>query len=133
MNEKTVFEKIIDREIPADIVYEDERVIAFLDIEPINKGHTLVVPKKRYQWLEEIPDDLICHLFMVTKKLMKAHKKAFNPYYVQILVAGIDVPHVHIHVFPRYENDDREHWNKENYENGESREFASQIRSEITQ
>jgi histidine triad (HIT) family protein len=125
---ETIFTKIINREIPADIVYEDEDLIAILDINPVNKGHVLVIPKKHYTWIDEVPDDLLSSLFIVSKKLIKALKKAFSPYYVQLMVAGIDVPHVHIHLFPRYTGDNREHWNKSAYEDaGEKKETAQKI------
>lgn len=70
----TIFDRIIAREIMADIVYEDEKCIAFLDINPVAYGHTLVVPKKSYEWLDQCPDDLVAHLFVIAKKIMLAQK-----------------------------------------------------------
>ncbi|MBE0700213.1 MAG: HIT family protein [Acholeplasmataceae bacterium] len=107
----TIFSKIIAREIPAHIVYEDSLVLAFLDISQATKGHTLVVPKAEYSNLFELPQDLAAHVFIVVTKLAKAIKKAFNPEGMNILsnngeVAGQTVFHFHIHLIPRYEKTD---------------------------
>ncbi|MCK9236077.1 MAG: HIT family protein [Acholeplasmataceae bacterium] len=107
----TIFEKIIAREIPAYIVYEDDLSIAFLDIMQATKGHTLVVPKKAYQSIHDIPEELLSHLVKVAKKIAKAIEKAFSISDVNLLnnsgvIAGQTVFHFHLHVIPRYvEND----------------------------
>ncbi len=101
MAEKTIFEKIIDREIPADIVYEDDRVIAFLDISPVSKGHTLLITKSPYPWMTDTPDDDVANIFVTAKKLMIAMKSGIGCDYVQVGVVGKDVPHFHIHLIPR--------------------------------
>lgn len=106
----TIFEKIINKEIPAYIVYEDHLALAFLDISQATKGHTLVVPKKPYKDIFEIPEDLLMHLIMISKKIAIATNKAFNPDGINILnnnkeSAGQTVFHFHIHVIPRYNND----------------------------
>lgn len=75
----TIFEMIINRKIPANIVYEDDLCIAFLDISQVTKGHTLVVPKKLYVNIFELDDEISAHLYKVTVKLSKAIKKALNP------------------------------------------------------
>jgi histidine triad (HIT) family protein len=105
MAEKTVFEKIIDREIPADIVYEDERCIAFFTIEPVSKGHTLVIPKKPYQWMYEVPDDELSYVINMSKRIMKAMVTGIPCDLVQVNVIGDAVPHFHIHLIPRMSND----------------------------
>lgn len=107
----TIFEKIIQREIPAHIVYEDDIVIAFLDISQVTKGHTLVVPKKPYVNVYELDDTTASHLFRVVVKLSKALKKAFQLEGLNIVnnngkLAGQAVFHYHIHLIPRYPNDD---------------------------
>lgn len=107
----TVFERIIKREIPAYIVYEDDLVIAFLDISQVTKGHTLVVPKKVYKDVFELDDDIAGHLFKVSVKLAKGIKKAFKAEGLNIVnnngsEAGQEVFHYHIHLIPRYVGDD---------------------------
>lgn len=107
---KSIFTRIIEREIPAYIVYEDDLVIAFLDISQATKGHTLVVPKKAYENLYEMPDELASHVMIISIKLAKAIQKAFNPAGLNLLnnngeIAGQSVFHFHMHLIPRYEND----------------------------
>lgn len=107
----TIFEKIIQRELPAHIVYEDDLAIAFLDISQISKGHTLVVPKKSYPNLLSMPDDLLQHLIIVAKKVAHAIEKTFKPKGFNLLnnngeIAGQTVFHFHIHVVPRYSKDE---------------------------
>lgn len=106
----TVFEMIIARKIPSYIVYEDDLVIAFLDIMQSTKGHTLVVPKKKYENIFEIPEDLLKHLISVVKKLAIATKSAFNADGINLVNnngehAGQTVFHYHIHIIPRYKGD----------------------------
>ncbi len=107
----TIFEKIIAREIPAYIVYEDDEVISFLDISQATKGHTLVVPKKAYKNIYEMPERLLSHLMKVVKKVSIAVKDGFNPTGLNILNnngsdAGQTVFHFHVHIIPRYKNND---------------------------
>ncbi len=107
----TIFEKIIAREIPAHIVYEDELVISFLDISQATLGHTLVVPKKAYANIFEMPDELLAHTITITKKVAAACKKAFPLQGLNVLsnngeIAGQTVFHFHFHVIPRYESSD---------------------------
>lgn len=107
---KSIFTRIIEREIPAYIVYEDDLVIAFLDISQATKGHTLVVPKKAYENLYEMPDELASHVMKISIKLAKAIQKAFKPAGLNLLnnngeIAGQSVFHFHMHLIPRYEND----------------------------
>lgn len=106
-----IFEKIIKREIPAYIVYEDDLVIAFLDIQQTTKGHTLVVPKVKYLNIFDIPDETLCHLIKVTKMLATKIKDVFNADGINLLnnnneAAGQTVFHYHMHIIPRYINDD---------------------------
>lgn len=107
----TVFEMIVERKIPAYIVYEDDLVIAFLDIQQTTKGHTLVVPKKAYENIFDIPKDLLSHLMNVVKDLSSKIKLAFNASGINLLnnngsVAGQTVFHYHFHIIPRYTEDD---------------------------
>lgn len=107
---ETVFERIIKREIPAHIVYEDDLVIAFLDISQATKGHTLVCTKVAYKDIFELPIDVAQHLFGVVATLSKAIKKAFNPEGLNTLnnngvIASQSVFHFHVHIIPRYLDD----------------------------
>lgn len=106
----TIFEKIISREISSYIVYEDELVIAFLDIMQSTKGHTLVVPKKPYKDIFEIDEKTLAHLITVVQKITKAINSKFNPLGINLLnnnkeSAGQTVFHFHFHIIPRYKDD----------------------------
>jgi len=123
---KTIFEKIIDREIPADIVYEDEHCIAFLDISPVSKGHTLLVSKQPYPWMTDVPENIVAHMFITAQKIMRAMKSGIGCDYVQVGVVGKDVPHFHIHLIPRVIQSDHsdtppEMRHHESYENDQEK------------
>jgi histidine triad (HIT) family protein len=93
-----IFCKIINKEILAEIVYEDENFLAFLDINPRSAGHTQVIPKDHYRWVWEIPN--AGDFFEVVKKIAIAQKKAFSQDIIQGKIEGKDVPHAHFWVFP---------------------------------
>ena len=108
---ETIFTKIVDRKIPANIVYEDDLVIAFLDITQTTQGHTLVVTKSPYKDILEVPKSLFQHLFGVVQKLSKAIQIAFEPKGINLLnnngaTAGQTVFHYHVHIIPRYDTSD---------------------------
>lgn len=133
-----IFCKIIRKEIPADIVYEDENCLAFLDITPINPGHTLLIPKKHYENLYEMPDEILIKLAPIIKKLAVAIKKCVDAEGINIGMnnerpAGQLVPHAHIHIMPRFSNDGHTHWRGKPYPEGESQKIAEKIISFITQ
>lgn len=96
----TIFEKIISREIPAYIVWEDEKYIAFLDIKPINPGHTLLVPKKSVGDFLDMSDGEYSDLFLAAKKFAVRLRTATNAKRIGIVVEGFGVEHVHIHLVP---------------------------------
>ena len=132
MNE-CVFCKIVKKEIPSDIIYEDDEVLAFLDIKPVNFGHTLIIPKKHYEKMENTPDDTLSVVFENAKKLMEAVKEAMSADFVALSVIGIDVPHFHIHLIPRYFNDNMPiFWPRKEYKNGEKEKTAEKIKKELT-
>jgi histidine triad (HIT) family protein len=101
MEEKTIFEKIIDGGIPATKVYEDTDFLAFLDIQPKAFGHTLLIPKKKVVWMYDSEDEDISHIFIKAKELMLAIKKGLSSDYVELRIVGEEVPHFHIHLIPR--------------------------------
>lgn len=106
----TIFEKIIKREIPSYIVYEDDIVIAFLDIQQTTKGHTLVVPKKAYKNIFDIPKTTLSHLMNVVKDLSLKILNSFNATGINLLNnngkdAGQTVFHFHFHIIPSYDQE----------------------------
>ncbi|MEK7208215.1 MAG: HIT family protein [Patescibacteria group bacterium] len=103
--ESCIFCKIIKGEIPSAKVYEDGKILAFLDINPVNHGHVLVIPKAHHPKMEETPDAVVADIFVTAKKLMPAVKKAVHADYVAVSVVGTDVPHFHVHLVPRREDD----------------------------
>jgi len=119
MSEKTIFKKIIDKEIQASIIYESQKCLAFLDIMPVAYGHVLVVPKEEYRWIQDLPDELYTTLFLETKKIIQTMKKALACDYIQISVVDEEVPHVHIHLIPRYFDDTLHGWERKKYESSE--------------
>ena len=96
----TIFTKIINREIPGYIVAEDEHNIAFLDINPLNEGHTLVVPKQEVDKLFDLDEDAYLKLQAFSRKVAKAIEKAIPCLRVGVAVIGLEVPHAHIHLVP---------------------------------
>ena len=96
----TIFSKIVNNEIPAYKVAEDEKFLAFLDISPVTKGHTLVITKKEVDYLFDLDDELYSGLHLFAKKVAKGLKKATNCKKVGVLVLGLEIPHAHIHLIP---------------------------------
>ncbi len=108
--ESCVFCRIVKGELPSYKVYEDEKVFAFLDINPICEGHTLVIPKEHYENIFEIPDDLLGMVMSAAKRLSVRYKDRMSLDGVNILssngkAAQQDVFHLHVHIIPRKEND----------------------------
>ncbi|MFA5749886.1 MAG: HIT family protein [Candidatus Shapirobacteria bacterium] len=99
-----IFCKIIKGEIPCFKVYEDDTFFAFLDINPLNPGHTLLIPKTHFSWVDDVePYDLY---WQTARKLSKAIKQVLSAQLVSQIVYGLGVPHAHIHLVPKFENDD---------------------------
>lgn len=96
----TIFTKILAGEIPAHKILENDRYLAFLDIRPVNPGHTLVIPKQEIDYIFDIEDELLKGLMIFAKKVAKAIKQTIPCQKVGIMVAGIEVPHAHIHLIP---------------------------------
>ncbi len=102
----SIFTKIINREISASIVAEDDDHVAFLDINPLTYGHTLVVPKKEVDYIYDLSDTELTNLNLFAKKVAIAIKKAIECSRVGITVIGLEVPHAHIHLIPINSIDD---------------------------
>lgn len=93
-----VFCKIVKKDIPAHIVYEDENFMAFLDINPQSPGHVQVIPKHHYRWVWDVPN--VGEYFEIARKIAKAEQKAFDTEWVLSKIVGDEVPHAHIWIFP---------------------------------
>ena len=96
----SIFTRIINGEIPCHKIREDDRFLAFLDIRPIYSGHTLVIPKQEIDYLFDLPDDLLGDLMKFAKPIAKAIQKVVPCSRVGVIVAGIEVPHAHVHLVP---------------------------------
>lgn len=96
----TIFSKIIAGDIPSFKIAESEKFIAFLDIEPLVKGHVLVVPKKEVDKIFDVPDDYLAEMLVFAKPVAHAIEKAFNCKRCGISVIGLEVPHAHMHLVP---------------------------------
>ena len=107
-NGSCIFCRIAQKQVPASLVYEDEKAVAFLDIRPLNEGHTLVISKEHYENLFDIPQELIAYLHGITKRVALAVKKATEADGISIIqqngkAATQEIMHLHIHVIPRYD------------------------------
>lgn len=102
----SIFTKIVNGEIPAHKVAENEKYLAFLDISPTAKGHTLVIPKKEVDYLFDLDDELYSGLQLFAKKVAVGLKKAVPCVKVGVLVLGLEVPHAHIHLIPMQSESD---------------------------
>ncbi|MFT4753019.1 MAG: histidine triad (HIT) family protein [Salibacteraceae bacterium] len=96
----TIFTKIMDGEIPCYKIAEDEKFFAFLDISPLAKGHTLVVPKVEVDYIFELEDDLLSDMMVFSKQVSKAIKRVISCNRIGVAVIGLEVPHAHIHLVP---------------------------------
>jgi len=100
-----IFCKIVNGELPSYTVFENETSIAFLDINPFVKGHTLVIPKKHSRWIWDSGEDEYVELMKSVRLVAEKLKKAYETDWIQVIIAGQDVHHTHIHLLPRKEND----------------------------
>ncbi|SDE61460.1 HIT family protein [Pseudonocardia oroxyli] len=99
----TLFTKIIDGEIPARFVWSDERCVGFLSVNPLGPGHTLVVPREEVdQWVDATPD-LLAHLTAVSQDIATVVQAVWSPPRVAFMIAGFEVPHLHLHVYPAWD------------------------------
>ena len=96
----SIFTKIIKGEIPCHKVYEDEKTLAFMDIHPIRAGHVLVIPKQQVDHLWDLDDETYEAVMMTAKHVAAQMRKILNPVRVGVHVAGLEVPHAHVHLFP---------------------------------
>ncbi|KND51478.1 MAG: Histidine triad (HIT) protein [Parcubacteria bacterium C7867-007] len=134
--EDTIFTKIIRREVPADIVYEDADTLAFLDISPNSPGHTLVISKKPFVNIFDIDDETLAAVMRTVRKIAPAVRDAVGAKGVHINSnhgeeAGQVVPHLHFHIIPRTIKEEFVFWPKKDYAKGEAAAIAEQIRTQL--
>lgn len=131
-----LFCKIISGEIPGAKLYETDKIYAFLDINPVNRGHALVVPKEHYETLLDIPEPVNKELLESVKKISSAIEKAvgadgFNIMMNNRKAAGQLIPHAHMHIVPRFVQDGLKHWPGKEYRQGQMEEVQKQILANI--
>ncbi len=131
-----IFCKIIAGELPSTKIYEDDTCLAFLDIAPVNAGHTLVVPKRHTANIEETDDHELQALISAVKKIGAAFKsglgvEGYNVTENNDPVAGQIIPHLHFHIIPRTENDGLKLWPQHRYEAGQENEIAEKIKTAL--
>ena len=130
----TIFSKIIAGEIPSYKVAENDQFYAFLDINPLVKGHTLVVPKREVDYIFDLEDDELAAMHVFAKKIALAIQKAFPCKKVGVAVMGLEVPHAHIHLIPIQRESDMIFSNPKLQLSGEEFEaVVAAIRNELTQ
>lgn len=133
-----IFCKIVRGQLPCEKVYENDAVLAFMDIGPIIKGHTLVIPKAHHERLPEVPPDLLARVMAVVQRVAQAQfdglgADGVNLHQTNGAVAGQTVPHVHFHVIPRFEGDGHSwNWRAGSYaDRAEMAERAGRIRAAL--
>ena len=136
-DETCIFCKIVRKQAPASIIYEDETVMAFLDIRPLNIGHTLIIPKKHYVDIFDISENLLSQVHKVAKQASIAVKKAANADGISIIqqngkAAGQDIFHLHVHVVPRFEGQKLPHFSDlKEVERAKLEEMAKKIKQHL--
>jgi len=131
-----LFCKIIKGEIPSAKVYENEKILAFLDINPVNPGHTLIISKEHYANLVETPEEVLDEMIRAVKKIAPAVMRAmsvegFNLGVNNGKAAGQLIFHTHFHIMPRRAEDGFKHWKGSPYKEGEMAEVAKKIKKEL--
>ena len=127
------FCRIANKETESNIVYESNNIIAFLDIDPINEGHILIVPKEHYLDIEEIPTDILNEIMGLSQRIVKALKETYRPDGYSIMQNGgkfNEIGHFHLHIFPRYSSDGFS-WKCNENEINVSQEIADKIRKSL--
>lgn len=128
----TIFSRIIAGEIPCYKIAEDDHYFAFLDINPVNWGHTLVVPKHETDYIFDIDDDELAGMVLFAKKVAKALKKAIPCRKIGVTVLGLEVPHAHIHLVPMQQEGDMDFKHKiDNPDPQRMESIAKAVRDEL--
>jgi diadenosine tetraphosphate (Ap4A) HIT family hydrolase len=130
----SVFSAIIAGKIPGDFVWKDDEVVAFMTIAPITTGHVLVVPRDEIDQWQDIDSAVFAKLTRVAQALGQAVRKAFDAPRAGLLIAGLEVPHLHLHVFPAYDLGDFNISNADSNATPESRKDAAEkVRAALTE
>ncbi len=128
----SVFTKIVNGDIPSYKIAEDDDFYAFLDINPLAKGHTLVIPKKEVDYIYDLEDDLVGGMHIFAKKIAKAIEKIVECKRIAVVVLGLEVPHAHIHLIPMNNESDVHFSNtKLNFSDEEFRNIASKKKKKL--
>jgi histidine triad (HIT) family protein len=128
----SIFTKIVKGEIPAHKVAEDDRFLAFLDVSPLQQGHTLVIPKQQTDYIFDLDDALLADLMVFAKKVAGAVKKATQCPRIGVTVIGLEVPHTHVHLIPISKMDDMNFsYPKKKFPEAEMAEMAQRIRENL--
>jgi len=128
----TIFTKIVNGEIPSYKIAEDDKYYAFLDINPLAKGHLLVIPKQETDYLFDLEDDLLAGMTVFAKKIAVAMKKVISCKRIGVVVLGLEVPHAHIHLIPLQREGDANFSNpKLKFSDDEFQAIADSIRKEL--
>ncbi|HET8739225.1 MAG TPA: HIT family protein [Acidimicrobiia bacterium] len=128
----TIFTRIIEGEIPATFVWQDPKCVAFMSINPLRAGHTLVVPREEIDHWIDCPSDLRNHLMEVSQSIARAIHKVYNSAKVGLMIAGLEVPHLHIHLVPIDSVHDMDFANAASVDREELEEEAASIRYVLT-
>lgn len=123
----TIFSKIINGDIPCYKIAEDDRFFAFLDINPVQPGHTLVIPREETDYIFDLSDDLIGEMMKFSKRVAAAIKATIPCRKVAMAVLGLEVPHAHIHLIPISSEGDMDFRHKQEIPADEMAEIASRI------
>ena len=131
-----IFCKIASDEIPVHKVYETDKILAFLDNHPINYGHVLIIPKSHHENLIDAPDDYLCEIIMVAKKLAPAILKATGLHNYNLTMnsgkeAGQIIFHTHFHIIPRFSGDGYGRFRIEEYKEGEAEKMVARIKENL--
>jgi histidine triad (HIT) family protein len=135
--ENCIFCKIIKGKIPAEKIYENDYVMGFLDISPVNKGHALIIPKKHSETILDTDEETLKEVMIITKKLSAAIMKAIKADGFEVCInnkkaAGQLVPHLHMHIMPRFNNDGlRFDWPTKKYSDEEMKKIAESIKKAL--
>jgi histidine triad (HIT) family protein len=127
----SIFSKIVSGEIPSHKIAENEEFLAFLDVFPIAKGHTLVIPKREIDYIFDLDDDTYSRLFLFAKSLVPALEKTVPCLRIGVSVIGLEVPHVHIHLIPLNSMSDADFGKKIKISQEELSDLAADIRQNM--
>jgi len=127
----SIFTKIIQGEIPAHKVAENDKFLAFLDIMPLTRGHTLVIPKQEIDYIFDLDDDLLSELHLFAKQIATGIKLAYPCERVSVIVAGFEVPHAHVHLIPSNDMQDLDFKQRQKPDPASLAEVAENIRKAL--